>query len=139
MESAKDKLINALLPFAQQLLNKQDGFYPFGASIASDGKVVMAATYDGNEHPESQGVIDQLTRAFNRQALAKEIVAAAVCADIRVIPPDKETKTDAISIGLELQSGESGDFLFPYRKEVKSVIYDEPFVLPRKPKYFVFQ
>jgi len=42
--------------------------------------------------------------------------AAAICADVRIVPPGKSDKTDAISVGLEHQSGEAVTVFLPYEK-----------------------
>jgi len=35
-----DQLLNAVLPFAQQMLSKHGEFFPFGASMTIDGEII---------------------------------------------------------------------------------------------------
>jgi hypothetical protein len=55
-----DSLLDMLLPFAQQQLEKHGEFFPFAASIDSSGAQAMVAVDLGDEHPASKDVIDSL-------------------------------------------------------------------------------
>jgi hypothetical protein len=96
-----DDLLNALLPFAKQMLEKYGEFIPFAAVMSSTGEIASVAGDIGNEHPDSQEVIDFLTGVFQRQALAGEIKACGICIDSRVIPPGQTEKTDAIRMPVD--------------------------------------
>ena len=111
-----DDLLNALLPFAKQMLEKYGEFIPFAAAMSSTGEIASVAGDVGNEHPDSQEVIDFLTGVFQRQALAGEIKACGICIDSRVIPAGQTEKTDAILARLEHKDGEAVDVYLPYRK-----------------------
>ena len=100
-----DQLLNSVLGFAREMLSKHGEFFPFGSSMDLAGKIAMDGAYQGAEHPPSQELIDLLTQAYTRRAEAGELRAAAICADVRIVPPGKSDKTDAISVGLEHQSG----------------------------------
>ena len=132
-----DQLLNALLPFAQQMLAKHGEFYPFGSSMTTDGKIVAHGAYEGNENPPSQQLIDLLTHAFRQQAVVGQIRAAGICYDIRTIPPGQSEKTDAICMSLEHQSGEAGDICLPYKKGwFGKISYGEIFGAARKREFF---
>jgi hypothetical protein len=90
-----DQLLNSLIPFAQQMLSKRGEFFPFGSAMTTDGKIEAHAAYDGNEQPPSQQLIDLLTQGFRQQASSRRIRAAAICYDVRTIPPgqtDRRTR-----------------------------------------------
>ena len=91
-----DALLNPLLGFAQQMLAKQGTFFPFGASMKTDGQISMAAGHTGDDRPDPVAVIDLLVKGFQEQARARGIRAAGVCIDMRVVPPGAAEKTDAI-------------------------------------------
>jgi hypothetical protein len=76
----------------------------------------MDGAATGEDRPPSQELIDFLSRAYAQRAAAGELRAAAICADVRVVPPGKVDKTDAISVGLEHQSGEAVNVFQPYQK-----------------------
>ncbi len=133
-----EKLLNALLPFAQQMLAKHGEFFPFGATVNLEGAVAMANVFDGDEHPLAQTVVDELTEALKAQATAGEIRAAAICYDGRVIPPDETEKCDAVCVGLEHESGEAADVFMPYCKKLfRGYKYGELFAAPRSPQFFI--
>jgi hypothetical protein len=80
------------------------------------GEVSMDATYTGQEHPPSQEMIDSLTESYAQRAGTGELLAGAICADVRVVRPGASDKTDAISVGLEHRSAEAVTVFLPYQK-----------------------
>jgi hypothetical protein len=111
-----DELLNALVPFAQQMLSKHGEFYPFGASVDAKGEVRCVAGDVGDEKPESQDLIELLLNGFREEAKRGDIRAAAICYDVRIVPPGQKEKTDAIALRLEHKDGESLEAYVPYRK-----------------------
>ena len=106
-------------------------------SIDSRGKIVAQAAYHGQEYPTSQSVIDLSTDDFRAQAIAGEIRAAAICYDVRTVPPGEFEKCDAICVSLEHECGESFDAYLPYRKIYRGKIeYGELFARPRDAQFF---
>ncbi len=133
-----DTLLNALAPFAKQMLSQHGEFYPFGAAMAPDGQVTAHAGYEGSEQPETQAVIDLLTQAFRQQAAAGEIRAAGLCKDIRTIAPGQTEKTDALCFKLEHQTGEAITVCIPYKKGLfGGYKYAGMFVGSHTPEFFV--
>lgn len=59
-----DELLNALLPFAQQMLAKNREFYPFAFSMAMDGQVIADTTFESDENKSPQELIDFMTKLF---------------------------------------------------------------------------
>jgi len=111
-----DTLLNPLLSFAQQMLAKQGTFFPFGASMRSDGKIAMAAGYTGASRLEPVAIIDLLLQGFQSEAATGAIRAAGICIDMRVVPPGGTEKTDAICAQLEHVEGDCVDVYLPYKK-----------------------
>ena len=109
-----DSLLNALMPFAEQMLKKHGEFFPFGAAVSPTGEVTAHATYDGNELPPSEEVIASLTKSFQSEAREGKIRAAGICYDGRIIQGDK--KVDAIMMTMEHQSGNASKVCVPYTK-----------------------
>lgn len=105
-----DGLLNATLPFAEQMLAKNGEFYPFGASVTVAGGVAMAAGDPGQgEHPRSSDVLATLLEGFRdkREALR----AVALVADVRV------DGGDAVQVELEHRDGHALAVLLPYKKK----------------------
>ena len=112
-----DNLLNAILPFAQQMLAKHGEFYPFGSAMTNSGEIVaQGAALESNDHPASQPLIELMTQAFRKQALAGQIRAAGICYDVRTIPPGESVKTDAICVTLESNTGQCVSVFVPYKK-----------------------
>jgi hypothetical protein len=111
-----DTLLNAVLPFAQQMLAKRGAFHPFGASMSSEGKVALAQAIPEGEQPESRAVIDMLTLGFQEQGKAGLLRATAICFDGRAVPPGSTEKVDAICVRLEHISAENAAVFLPYSK-----------------------
>ncbi len=111
-----DQLLNALLPFAEQMLAKNGEFFPFGATMTRNGDIVATAASLGGEHPPSQPLIELMSQAFRQQAEAGELRAAGLCFDARILPPDRTEKTDAICVSLEHESGQCMDVFVPYER-----------------------
>jgi hypothetical protein len=108
-----DTVLNALLPFAQQMLAKHGEFHPFGASMRVSGEVSLAAGMPETNKPESTAVIEMLTSAFKQQAKDGLIRATGVCFDSRVLPPGASEKVEAICCRLEHMNGESAEVFLP--------------------------
>jgi len=107
-------LLDALMPFAEEMLKKNGEFFPFGAAVSTAGEVSGHATYDGNETPSSEDVIAGLVQAFQQDARAGKIRATGICYDGRIVQDGK--KVDAVIIGLEHVSGCASKTCVPYSK-----------------------
>ncbi len=121
------RLLDATLPFAEQMLHEYGEFLPFGAELRPDGKVVSIGGYDGRDHPPSKEIIALLDDHFRIAASRGQVMATALAYDVRVTPPNSTDATDAVAIGLDHQSGYTVDVYFPYRIEQGSVTLHEPF------------
>jgi hypothetical protein len=111
-----DKLINALFPFAQQMLARAGTFYPFGAFINADGQVESVAGYNGSEHPQPREIIDLITGGFRQRVADRTCRAVGICVDVRFVPPGQTEKVDAALASLEDATGGLNVYL-PYRKQ----------------------
>jgi hypothetical protein len=111
-----DQLINALFPFAQQMLTRAGTFYPFGAVINASGQVESVGGYNGNEHPQPGEIIDLLTAGFRQRIAEGSCRAVGICVDVRFVPPGQTEKVDAALASLEDASGGLNVYL-PYRKQ----------------------
>jgi hypothetical protein len=135
-----DALLNDLLPFAQQMLAERGEFYPFGGSIAADGRHVSVGAQGSSDRPPATELIDLLTNAFWREASEAKIRAAGICFDVRIVPPGQVDKTDAIQLALEREGGDAADVYVPYsRLPDGEFVYSEMFASRRTPTMFVQQ
>lgn len=110
-----ESLLDPIIALAHDLLKKHGEFFPFGATMMSDGEVALAAADVGEERPASQDVIDLLVGGMRAQAETGAIRAAGVCYDVR-FQPEGGQKTDAIAVHLEHQAGDVALVMEPYTK-----------------------
>lgn len=115
--AAKDdcnRLLNAALPFAEQMLRGLGEFLPFGAQMLPDGEIVSVSVDDSEDHARSQDLIDILQSAFRIGAADGELIATALVYDVRVVPPGASEKSDAIALNLDHRDDYSVTVAFPY-------------------------
>jgi hypothetical protein len=132
-----DTLLGAAIEAAQEFLGKNGEFYPFGMSLGRGGKIAMHAAHTGQEMPESTELIAVLEKGFCQNAQEHKIRAAAICFDVRVVPPGQSEKTDAIEVRLEHRDGQAIDAYLPYKKGfLNRIKYGELFACEGTPALF---
>lgn len=126
------------LPFAKQLLKQYGEFYPFGVSMALDGKVNAIGATDGDEHPPSEKIIELLKSGLKQEASKGHIRAGAIFFDVLTVPPGESAKCDAICVSLEHHSGEAYDAFIPYKRNDSGEFqYGKIFAKRRQPQFFL--
>jgi hypothetical protein len=124
-----EELMNAVLPFAEQMLRKHGEFFPFGGTINKAGKIENQGAWTGSEHPPSQEVIETLHKAYVLGAKKGDYIATALVYDVRVIPPGQKEKTDAIAVDISHRDGISQTVIYPYRLKDKQFVAGEPYAV----------
>ena len=109
-----EKLLDTLMPFAEQMLQQHHEFFPFGGRMAPDGTITHEGAYNGTEHPPSQELIELMRQAHQQDARAKKLRTCATIYDIRTIPPGRTVKQDAIAAAIDHVSGYSAVVIYPY-------------------------
>jgi hypothetical protein len=109
-----EALMNALMPFAEKMLAKDRGFLPFGASMSASGQVAVAMGAPTNEHADANELISTIERGFRDGAKKGQLKAVGIAVDVRIVPPGKLAKQDAVEIRLEHRDGYSVRIIFPY-------------------------
>ena len=126
-KSDVEDLMNAALPFAQEMLTNHGEFYPYGHAMKPDGEIVSVGAKGSSDHPPSQELIDILKHAFREGAASGEYKATAIVYDIFTIPPGETEKTDAIAVALDHVDEYSVVVIFPYKIVDGSVSLNAPF------------
>ncbi|HEY6946726.1 MAG TPA: hypothetical protein VI431_16435 [Candidatus Acidoferrum sp.] len=130
-----DKLLNALLPFAQQVLAKYGAFHPFGAYMNASGEIVLLGAYDGQEYPKGKALVEMMVGALRKDAPGYS--AVGICYDVLVIPPNQTKKTDAVEVDVEYADGEGVAVYLPYKKGwFRKIQYGQIFASPADSKIF---
>jgi hypothetical protein len=133
-----DNLLSSCIPFAQQMLAKHGTFFPFGATMSTNGEISLAAGYDDKPGIDAQEIIELTLDGFRAGAQSGDYQAIALCVDVRVDAPDGSGKTDAIRVTLEENGGEALNVFMPYRKRMlRGVSYGEIFASAADHSVFV--
>jgi len=107
------RLIDTTFPFVQDLLSKYGEFYPLAAAVTTSDNITQVGTYDGDEHPLSDEVIEGLKRGLRAKQI--DYKSIAIFYDVRVVVPATKTKTDAVAVFAEAQNDEIAYIIFyPY-------------------------
>jgi hypothetical protein len=131
-----EALFETLLPFTKKLLSEHGEFNPWAATMSSAGEIQWVAADTGEEFPQARAVIDVLTEALQKQSIQGGLRALGICYDVRVVPPGRSDKSDAVCCSLEHISGEALDVFVPYTKATDGIHYAEIFSIGRGPKFF---
>ncbi|MCX6955248.1 MAG: hypothetical protein NTV51_24100 [Verrucomicrobia bacterium] len=119
-----EELLAAARPLAHTMLEQHAEFFPYGATMGLDGKITSVAGDTGDEHPRSREIITLLKRGYREQGASGKLLACALVYDVRVVPPGRTEKTDAIAVDLDHRDGMSVTMYYPYKigsdKEVVS-------------------
>jgi hypothetical protein len=133
-----EELMNQILPFAANQLEKRGEFFPVGAVMTTDRKIALSAFHGGDEMPKSQDVIDNLEKAHKVQADSGEIAASIIVYDSKIAI--NEIAEDAVVVSLEHIDNYCAKVAFPYKKKKKwfknKVEFYEPIAFEGSKKIF---
>lgn len=136
----KDQVLNALLPFAEQMLRRHGSFHPFAAALTRGGEVelVLLVTEAAEDHPESAALPASFQEVLRERAVRREIRACGVCADMRVTKPQTGEVTEAIGAFIEHVEDQPVEVYLPYsRKRLRGYSFRESWESPGEPRVFV--
>ena len=121
-----DTLMKAGLYFGEELLFDYGEFYPYGFALKKDGAIHSMGTYDGDENPSSEAVIQQLKDIFVQSSKDENIVLFAVFYDVEITDEESEEETSAIAAFTEHRLGTISETLYhPYKFDDNKVIFNE--------------
>lgn len=126
-KSEANNLLNAVLPFAKQMLSKHGEFYPYGAALSPTSQVVSVAAASGGEHPPSIEAIKLLVSGFKQGTKEGKYKATALVYDSRVQLPGSNVKSDAIAVSLNHKDGYSVVVYLPYTKRGPDISFGQIF------------
>jgi len=113
-----DAMLEAALPFAQQMLAKRGEFYPYAVSMSAGGEVAMVAADVGTEKPASGDLLASLYGGLASRA--RELRAAAIVSDVKL-----GSGEDAIRVEIEHRDGGALAVVLPYKKRGRNVTYGD--------------
>lgn len=108
------KLVDYCIGFAKVMLGEGGEFFPFGASI-SKGQLNSVGSFDGDECPSSEKVINDL-RNFLRREFSQTLIDGYVIAYDSLSKRNSESaKSDAIAIECYPVDNRRVTYFFPYK------------------------
>lgn len=135
-KNACERLLDTLLPFGEEQLKKYREFYPYAAVICMDDSIELTASYDGNEHPESNAVLADLRRIHRQLADEGKIKVSGIAWNATVSCADGKP-VDAIVVSLEHKDAYSVIVCEPYKLGLfKKVKLGELFAMPGRNDIF---
>ncbi|TCJ13244.1 hypothetical protein EPD60_12670 [Flaviaesturariibacter flavus] len=118
IEQDLNELIQYLVGFCADLIEKYGEFFPVGAYLDVSGGLVPLGVYEGNEQPESAAVIAQYQKVFGKLVAQGSATAWAIAWDARVTGENYPEGTDAVVLdtwhGLAKRQVQ---YTFPYHLE----------------------
>jgi len=118
-----DSMLDAALPFGQQMLAKHGEFYPYAVSMSAGGEIAMVAADIGTDKPASSDLLASLYEGLASRA--QELRAAAIVSDVKL-----GSGEDAIRVEVEHREGASLAVVLPYVKRGRNVMYGNLAALP---------
>ena len=123
-----EKLINALLPLTEEMLQRYGEFYPHGGYMDADEKITLVGAEDPDtDRPKSKDLVYILRDSLRQAARTRGCRAAAIVLDVIVRLPKSHQKSDAIQVDVEHADGYVAEVFFPYQIADGNVVYGETF------------
>lgn len=96
-----DALLAFTMPFAERMLAKAGGFHPFAAVMTGRGEIEPVVELSDDDRPDPNELLGTLAEGIRARAATSVVRACALCADVRVVPPDATEEVDAVRVALE--------------------------------------
>ena len=131
-----EKLLDELMPFAEEMLNKHGEFFPFAGVMSPDGGFNHVAGYDGEEQPPANRIRELIEGGLREKATRNECDLAVIVVNVNLIDQENGEQVDAIQAGIEHRAGYFVDVFFPYSIIEGQVQYGEAQAQMREPIFF---
>jgi len=112
-----EALLNSVLPFAVEMLSAHGEFFPFGQAMRSDGQIVAATSYAGEDHPKSNDSIALIRQGFVAAARNGDYRATAIAYAVGIRLPPDGAASDAVAVSLDHRNGYTVVVYVPYKFE----------------------
>ncbi len=131
-----ERLLNDLVPFAEQSLSDHGWFDPYGGTITVDTAIEhVSVEVEGDEESTAEELFNTLVLDLRQGAHAGVYVATAIFSDVQIIV--EGSKLFAINVFLEHICGICLEVNIPYRQNAESDIeYGESVSTVANPRVF---
>lgn len=144
--SASPEQIHALMTycvdFAQMMLEQAGEFYPFGATLALDGRVGAAGVFNGDGNPSATEVYELLAQSFVQGAGRGDFLGVALAANVNVPAGYALDVPSAVRVHIESQ-GYAREIYLPYAlsrhgmlKRRRVVEFRDPIAVEVAPSFY---
>jgi hypothetical protein len=133
-QAEAEELLNTVLPFAEQQVEQEGGFLPYGAALTDEDDVVFVGGVDDDDDssgdtPEDEDAeidedarLEAVREALRAGAQRGDYLATAVIFDVTITTAeseddDSEEETDAIAVELDTVGGFCAMTFLPYKEE----------------------
>lgn len=106
-------LLSLLVPFARDTIGEHGEFFPFGATMLPDGELQVAASWEGDERPTAEQVLDTVRAGLRERADRGELLASGVVSGVEIVEGDYPL---GIRVELEHRDADPVTCLVPYRE-----------------------
>ena len=136
-----NELLNAVLPFAHELLVKDGGFHPFGVTMSAEGELTAKGYELEEDDGEPERVLYALAEALREEAERDPVRALGICWDARIQTEEDEELRDAVAVAVETRTGTSLEVFVPYAPGVdeegeSTILFGEAVAEERRPSLF---
>lgn len=136
------ELLMYCIGFARTMLENSGEFYPFGATLSQEGKVVAVGGSNGEEQPKSTEIYQLLADAFSAGAKSGQHLGVALAANVNIPTGYSSPSPDGLRVHLE-SNGYSRFIYVPYKvvsrglfKPKRVAQLSEPFSVDIPPQFF---
>ena len=131
-----ERLMNDLVPFAEQSLSDHGWFDPYGGTITADTAIEhVSVEVEGDEESTAEELFDTLLLDLRQGAHEGVYVATAIFSDVQIMV--EGSKLYAINVSLEHICGICLEVNIPYRQNAESDIeYGESVSTVANPRVF---
>jgi hypothetical protein len=131
-----EKLLNAVLPFAERMLSQHRELRPFASALTRDGRIISTHRYASEHRPPLRNAVAVLEKGLQQGADSGRYKATALVVDMLVVPPGRNVQRHAIAMRLDHRGGYSVVVFYPYVLEEDSLAIERPFSVWGEQKIF---
>lgn len=120
-----ERLLNALLPFADQMLEERGVVTPFGGFLDEEGEMYHVGVKDQMEPVPL--VVSALRESVRQIAAEQSCSALGIVSDVVTRVPQLDWMCEALHFSLDHATGYSVEVFMPYKLVEREVVYGDVF------------
>ena len=106
-------LVDTIFPLIKKLITQYQEFYPIAIVINNYGETLQIGYYDGNDHPTSKDLMEDLVVEMRSNQLNYRTIA--IFYDVKLTEHETGNRIDAIAVHTENKNNSNAfTFYYPY-------------------------